>query len=441
MKPMIPSGLMISSATLSLPRKSIVKFPDFLVSSAGTEFGASKSALYAGSAFFQAILDQSPDLCSCSTEIPIQDYAVELVLRRIHGQAVDIGNDCIIDCLHLGLKWAVPVVKSELIPRVVNVIDPVSAERLIVMAKEYECGPLLEACNEARLGHSAVVKQGIEKLRGDVENSAAQMEAKFIAVIGKTKALEGRVAELEQNPVAWAEKVDAWGRKLEARMEEIAKKVAQMDGRIGEVQKRLDVVERSEKEASEKQQSNESENDELWEDSNIMTEDDARSIVGWLPDAKGRAAFCSIYKGSTDGFTSGMFHKFCDGFAPTLTVIKSKAGLKFGGYTSVPWDGGKKTFAFDSRAFTFSLTYREKCPVITNPDMRAYAVMHCASYGPVFGKGNDILISARSDEIACTVNEDVTYKLPSRMSNTWFYANNGNFLVEEIEVYRVVYNP
>ena len=38
-----------------------------------------------------------------------------------------------------------------------------------------------------------------------------------------------------------------------------------------------------------------------------------------------------------DGWTAGDFHSKCDGKGATLTLVRSKEGYVFGGYTAVPW--------------------------------------------------------------------------------------------------------
>ncbi len=43
-------------------------------------------------------------------------------------------------------------------------------------------------------------------------------------------------------------------------------------------------------------------------------------------------------RGTLHGFTADKFHELCDKKGPTLSVIKSKAGNVFGGYTSLNWN-------------------------------------------------------------------------------------------------------
>jgi hypothetical protein len=54
-----------------------------------------------------------------------------------------------------------------------------------------------------------------------------------------------------------------------------------------------------------------------------------------------------LYRASVDGFSAKNFHSRCDGFKPTLTIIKEAANnYIFGGFTSAAWSMNEgKTFA------------------------------------------------------------------------------------------------
>jgi len=65
-----------------------------------------------------------------------------------------------------------------------------------------------------------------------------------------------------------------------------------------------------------------------------------------------------IYRASKDGFSSLAFHTKCDNHTNTLTIVKSKTGYIFGGYTNIPWKTVPKfseAVGDDGLTFTFSL--------------------------------------------------------------------------------------
>jgi hypothetical protein len=94
-----------------------------------------------------------------------------------------------------------------------------------------------------------------------------------------------------------------------------------------------------------------------------------------------------IYRASRDGYTAKAFHQCCDGCFPTMTVIRSKDGSIFGGFTSIPW-GSTNEDKTDTLAFLFTL----KNPHRIKPTKYSiheqgvgFAVSHNPKEGPTFG--------------------------------------------------------
>ena len=61
-----------------------------------------------------------------------------------------------------------------------------------------------------------------------------------------------------------------------------------------------------------------------------------------------------IYRAKKHGGYSKNFHSRCDAYHNTLTIIKTQAGLIFGGFTTQTWEG-KNFDKLDENAFCFSL--------------------------------------------------------------------------------------
>ena len=135
------------------------------------------------------------------------------------------------------------------------------------------------------------------------------------------------------------------------------------------------------------------------------------------------ASLC--YRYSEDGPEPATFHKKCDSKKGTLTVITTKEGQVFGGYTSVSWDGD--TQKRDDCAFLFSVTQNKKFPI---KDARI-AINTKKILLPTFGM-DDIYISA---EVSSLRNRMASYE--DRKS---FEINNGKMLfdVKDIEVFHVI---
>ena len=58
-------------------------------------------------------------------------------------------------------------------------------------------------------------------------------------------------------------------------------------------------------------------------------------LKSWLNGRKFRLQV--VYRATRDGFDKEKFHSLVDNEGPTLTVILSKDGFLFGGYTSKSW--------------------------------------------------------------------------------------------------------
>ena len=93
-----------------------------------------------------------------------------------------------------------------------------------------------------------------------------------------------------------------------------------------------------------------------------------------------------LYQATIDGGDPIDFHKKCDNFTNTLTLIKSLGNRRFGGFTFNSWDS-KSGYKSDNNAFIFSLDKKQIYPCINNN-----AILCEKNCGPVFGNGWDIWI-------------------------------------------------
>ena len=139
-----------------------------------------------------------------------------------------------------------------------------------------------------------------------------------------------------------------------------------------------------------------------------------------------------IFVGSLDFFDSNYFHIKCDNAVPTLTLIETIKGNRFGGFTNQTWKG---TFEFkkDNTAFIFSLDRREKYPI--NNNCINNAILCKTQYLSSFGRG-DILLFDKCNKMLNKCDFPSSYG----NNNCKPYAlTNGepNFVVKEIEVYVV----
>lgn len=146
-----------------------------------------------------------------------------------------------------------------------------------------------------------------------------------------------------------------------------------------------------------------------------------------------------LYKATLDTglSTSKSFHEKCDDHSPTLTLIKTTEGIRFGGYTYQTWNANSENCKTDEYAFLFNLDYRKKYPI---KDKDATAIYCHNDYGPSFGSGFDICIP----DNFLKENINGTYsKFPCSYgigaSKNELTMRNFNFSISELEVYQVTF--
>ena len=74
-------------------------------------------------------------------------------------------------------------------------------------------------------------------------------------------------------------------------------------------------------------------------DSKIIGSDSVgQEQLRFIQQALGRPATMKLlFRASEHGFSAKEFHRWCDGKAPTLVVVRTNFGKTLGGYTPVPW--------------------------------------------------------------------------------------------------------
>jgi len=106
-----------------------------------------------------------------------------------------------------------------------------------------------------------------------------------------------------------------------------------------------------------------------------------------------------LYRASRDGFGASDFHLKVNDAKNTLTLIKTKNGYIFGGYTREDWSGS--CFKTDSNAFIFSLKNNENKALVMKCVEDRTAICCSTTCGVIFGNNSscDILICDNSDKV------------------------------------------
>eukprot|EP00026_Physarum_polycephalum_P009736 Phypoly_transcript_09870.p1 GENE.Phypoly_transcript_09870~~Phypoly_transcript_09870.p1 ORF type:complete len:411 (+),score=55.18 Phypoly_transcript_09870:129-1361(+) len=117
----------------------------------------------------------------------------------------------------------------------------------------------------------------------------------------------------------------------------------------------------------------------------------------WLPNQ----SFFLLHKSSIHGFKCPDFHTRCDNKGPTLTIIQSKEGFLFGGYSPESWENPTKNhYKTNPFAFIFTLTNPHNIPptkYLLQPADQ-HAIFCSTQTCSAFGGGHDIVLHANSHQ-------------------------------------------
>ena len=163
--------------------------------------------------------------------------------------------------------------------------------------------------------------------------------------------------------------------------------------------------------------------------SSILTSIDEKNMISNWINPFTKIKYKLLFRASQDGDSMDTFHEKCDNKGPTLVIIKSKKGKRFGGYNPLSWDS---SYTYKNHPFTFlfSLDKKKKYNLIKGYEQ--YSTVAGNSYF-AFGIGHDLYISDH-----CTNNLN-SYSNPNTFDTTENeeLTDEKYFSVSDYEVYSV----
>jgi hypothetical protein len=168
--------------------------------------------------------------------------------------------------------------------------------------------------------------------------------------------------------------------------------------------------------------------------SKIIEDDDFFLIEKWVGrPIRAELIFSTDYHGDS----AGKFHLRCDGIWPSVAIIETENGRKFGGFTVLPISSVEGYLKGDGNDFIFSIDNKRR---YRNTDIR-YSFF-CTPYGMVaYGKGNDLYIHDK-----CCSNKQSYSNMPVSYGadvkgeiNQYELAGSYNFKVKTLELFKIVY--
>lgn len=166
----------------------------------------------------------------------------------------------------------------------------------------------------------------------------------------------------------------------------------------------------------------------------IVSRREMNLISSWINPNK-TFTFTLLYRGSVDGDSPYVFHSKCDNKGATVTLISTRKGWRFGGYSDVPWESNFQAYKWDyknsTNAFIFSINLKKKYNILREK----FAIFCYERYGPTFGAGQDITIRENF------LTENNSCSSPSSYGNmedtNEFNGGENYFIAKEVEVYLV----
>ena len=144
--------------------------------------------------------------------------------------------------------------------------------------------------------------------------------------------------------------------------------------------------------------------------------------------------FKMIYDSENEDDKAISFHNKCDNIAPTLVLIETKEGFRYGGFTTQTWESPEQSiFKKDKFAFIFSLDTEKKYEVIDDEKS-----IQCSKYwGPYFGEGGAICVPDNFLDA-----KDAFYQWPSSYNTSekdeFTFGQEHNINISRYEVFEIL---
>jgi len=164
-------------------------------------------------------------------------------------------------------------------------------------------------------------------------------------------------------------------------------------------------------------------------ESQIITKEEKELISNWINPVL-KIKYQILYRASEDGDIMKNFHNYIDNKGPTLLLIKSTNGKKFGGFNPISWNVDNEYYS-NENTFLFSLDKKKK--YLIKKEQKDYCTFGWRN-GISFGYGGDLCIRN------LFMKKNVSYcNMPKSFNCTLKYelTDEKFFTVKELEVYLV----
>jgi hypothetical protein len=172
----------------------------------------------------------------------------------------------------------------------------------------------------------------------------------------------------------------------------------------------------------------------------IKLKEEKKKLISWISEKGIINEIKLLYSSKRDGDGFSPFYNKCSNISPTLSLIKTTKGRKFGGFTFGKWNDKQGILKTDTEAFLFSLNNMKKYKIL-KPNFAIFSASDHSSfltYGNN-GDGDGCGIFLRDNFLTNGGHENHTSKVYDADSK-YCLSTEENFNVEEVEVYNIIFN-
>ena len=208
----------------------------------------------------------------------------------------------------------------------------------------------------------------------------------------------------------------------------LTQKVQNLENKLNELYAYKDDIEEIIKEKKEQKKKEKELYEKIYK-SSVINKDEIDLFMNWFDKKPTKIKL--LLDSKIDGDSTQTFYNKCSNKFPTVVLVKTTKGRRFGGYCSIGWENANGNYKKDINNFIFSLDKKKKYK-IKKPE---YGI-HTNSGYFAFGGGSDFAIYNN-----CTSNNSSHNYNGGTYETTEQYELNGEeyFTVSSYEVYQIEY--
>ena len=210
---------------------------------------------------------------------------------------------------------------------------------------------------------------------------------------------------------------------LEKNIKILTDKLNEKDKKLKEAENKIELFEEKEKERK-----------KIKIESKILQTNEDKLILEYLNKTE-NISFDLLYRATEDGDKAIVYHNKCDNTGPNLTLMETKNGFRFGGYSSVNLQSLSSVPVKDDNAFVFSLNKKRKYL----PKDTSGALHMNKDYGPIFGKDYPNYAFLADNGFLTGNNNNWCFKCENYGIEENELAGTTNISIKEIEVFKINY--